>query len=705
MNILKKSISFLLAAVLIFSFSACGRTKSADSYKVKKEDAVLTVSADNDNKNLFSSKSKDKLTPVAKSDMIELYFDKENCTVSVFDTASGKLWSSLPEKNTELKTSAISVTVLIGGNRYTLSSQSDSVGFSAALYEEKENGVTVNYSFNRTLEDGTVINLLIPVSYILSDGALTVEADCADIIGEGTDSDIAVTDIALLPFFGADTRGSKGDYIVIPDGCGAAVDLSENPDSFEDISLDIYESGNILGSFGMKSSDSAFAALIDEGSEIASVKMTKALSKGGCNSVYASFGITDVLDGDGEAYVNSKSYRGKLSVIYRFLSYQNADYIGMAGAVREMLIRKGKLLSAGVDESEEYPFNLSLVFENYVTDAKGKVLSQTLTTYEQAMEILTSLKAKGIEKINLRLEGVLEQKSNSRTDISDKPGKRKALDELTAYGTASGVSFYTDAGLIASDNKKVFSSLAVNPDGTPVQSESKVMTSAGDIYKNTDELISLIRDAGIEGICINDAGNLLYADCASGGNRLKSETADIISEAVASVSASKNLMVDRGNIYTVKYADVIINLPVTAAVQSTEFCSRIPFVQAILHGLVDYSVTPVNLDNNPEKAFLKAVEFGAIPYYKWYSADSSTEENTDMGSYLNYITAAQSQYEKVSEAFSDLRDARITDHYRVKKNVYCTQYNSSTDIYVNYNEEAVTVNGVTVDAMSFLRVN
>lgn len=704
MNIFKKSASLLLVIILLFSFSACSKTVTADSYKVKKEDKALSVSADKGDKKLFYSRDKDKLTLAAKSDMIELYFDKKNCTVSVYDTASGKLWSSLTDKKSDIRASALDVTVLIGGNKYVLSSQSDSVGFSSAQYELKDNGVTVNYGFRRTLEDGTAINLLVPVSYILSDGALIVEADCANIIGDGTDSDIVVTDIALLPFFGADTEGARGDCILLPDGCGVTVDLAENPKKFSDISLDIYEGGNVVGAFGMKRSDSAFAALIDEGSEIASVRMTKALSKGGCNRVYASFEITDTLEGKKEVYVNSESYKGRLSVTYRFLSYQNAGYVGMAGAVRELLIRNGDLLSQNVDESTDYPFNLSLVFQNYMTDAKGRILSQTLTTYEQATEILTALKAKGIESINLRLKGILTQDNITEADITGKPGNRKAFGDFIGYGNASGVSFYADASLFTSYEKEAFSSLAVGLDGEAVKSERGAAASVKDIISNTDALLSLFRDIDIDGVSINDTG-LLYADSASGKSSLRTETADIISKAVASVSASENLMVDRGNIYTVKYADIIMNLPSSAAMQSEKLCTAVPFIQTVLHGLTDYSSEPVNLQENPEKTFLRAVEYGAIPCYEWYSADSSTEGKTDMGSYMSYISSAQSQYEKASKAFSDLRGARITDHYKVKKNVYCTQYDNSTDVYVNYNDKAVTVNGVTVDAMSFLRVN
>lgn len=705
MNIFKRTVALMVTAVMIFSLSACGKTKPADSFTVDKKEASLNVSAETDKKTLYLSKAKNSLTLVAKSDMIELYFDKENCSVSVYETASGKLWSSLPAKDEGVKTSVVSVTVLIDGNKYTLSSQSDSVGFSSALYEEKENGVTVNYGFKRTLEDGTKINIFLPVSYILSDGALTVEADCSAVTGEENGRNVIVTDIDILPFFGAQEKGNKGDYMLLPDGSGLTVSLAENPDEFKSISLPAYEEGNILGAFGMKNGESAFAAFIDEGSEIASVKADKALSKGGYNSVYSSFEITDTLDDGDKVYVSSSSYKGKIRLVYRFLSYDNASYVGMAGAVRELLIRNGKLLSKSVDESTEYPFNLSLIFQNYVADAKGKTLSQNLTTYPQAQEILTALKAKGIENINLRLKGVLTKDNITKADYSSEPGNAKSLRELLAYGKTSGVTFYTDADILTALPEKSFSALAVNLKGEAAQSSNKVITSSEKISDNTNALLLLMREKGTDGICIADAGSLLYGDFTKGISSLKNETANVIAKEVSSVSASKKLMVDTGNIYSVKYADVIVNLPLTAKLQDRDLCSSVPFVQSILHGLISYSAEPVNSSNNSERAFLKAVEYGAIPYYEWYASDLSSEEAKDKLSYVNYITEAQGQYERASEAFSDLRGARITDHYRVKKNVYYTQYDNSTGVYVNYNNEAVTVSGVTVDGMSFLRVN
>ena len=47
----------------------------------------------------------------------------------------------------------------------------------------------------------------------------------------------------------------------------------------------------------------------------------------------------------------------------------------------------------------------------------------------------------------------------------------------------------------------------------------------------------------------------------------------------------------------------------------------------------------------------------------------------------------------------------MTAHYKVQDGVYCTEYNNSIIIYFNYNDTAVTVNSLTVEPKSALRVN
>jgi hypothetical protein len=102
--------------------------------------------------------------------------------------------------------------------------------------------------------------------------------------------------------------------------------------------------------------------------------------------------------------------------------------------------------------------------------------------------------------------------------------------------------------------------------------------------------------------------------------------------------------------------------------------------------------------------FLRSVEYGAVPHFEWYYTDNSTDESKDKYNYSNSINEAQLYYQRMSSALSDLRNARITAHEKVKSNVYMTEYEGSTKVYVNYRKTAVTVDGVTIEPRSFVRV-
>ena len=131
-------------------------------------------------------------------------------------------------------------------------------------------------------------------------------------------------------------------------------------------------------------------------------------------------------------------------------------------------------------------------------------------------------------------------------------------------------------------------------------------------------------------------------------------------------------------------------------------CKAVPFLQAILHGICDYGFTPINLSNDPTKAILKSIEYGAIPHYEWYFSSFGED---DVLHYSNSLSQARLVYENMKTMFSDLRDQRIVSHEEVKKNVMLTVYSSGSEIYVNYNNKAVSVGGITLDPMGFMRVN
>lgn len=74
-------------------------------------------------------------------------------------------------------------------------------------------------------------------------------------------------------------------------------------------------------------------------------------------------------------------------------------------------------------------------------------------------------------------------------------------------------------------------------------------------------------------------------------------------------------------------------------------------------------------------------------------------------SYENQLNSAAEKYQTADSILGNLRNARMTAHYKVQDGVYCTEYNNSIIIYFNYNDTAVTVNSLTVEPKSAMRVN
>lgn len=698
MNCLKRYTALLLCVLMLISFAACGK---GESYSViEKGSSVLEASAAKTKKSHYVSHTdKSKLSLIASSDMTELYYDKINLTVSAYDKASGTLWSSLPTEYSGTASSVLSLEVLVDGNFYTLTSQRDSFAAGGVAFDKDDKSMTVIYSFEKETDDSKKISLSVPVIYSATGGGLSVEVDCGQIVSKGQGRDIAVTGLSILPWFAAGTSGKKGDFILLPDGCGLVVDLSENPEEFRSISLDVYGEKNqaVVGCFGMKRGNSAFVALIEQGDEISEIRMEKALASGGVNRVYPFFRLRQTQESKNSVLLCDESYNGKIRVHYRFLSSDSASYMGMAGVVRELLVRNSVLFSDD-EKSEEYPFNLSLVINKSTADSKGRYKRENRTTLEQATEILSSMKAKGFGAINVRLEGIVREKDSGKLSLDYGDSSAGRLEEFISYCENQGISVYADSELLTFAQERDMPSAEFF--GQTVIRDSRVCLSPDRISERMGNLLSFVRDKQLN-LCINDSG-VLYADS---GSYTHSEVKELVSSQTAAAAAHKSLMLTSPVIYAMKYADMVVELPMTASNQNEALCTRVPFVQGVLHGVVPYSLSAVNSAENEERAILRAVEYGSVLYYRWQGSDYSTQEKADSLYYMNSLTQAQTAYERMSAAFGDLSDARITDHYAVSKGVYYTEYDTSTGIYVNYNKDAVTVNGVTVEGMSYLRVN
>lgn len=745
-HFIKKIFATVLAIVIaVLSLSSC-TTKVKTSVSAASEINEAAYSARNNHITNTNS-----LIYVAKSGLLELYFDRTTYNVAIKDTSTNKTWYALPVASDGDETTPAAVLEMIlssEGGKYKLNSQDNSVAFSSASFKPVNNGIQVTYNMALTAENALKaynevgngeIYASVSVTFSLADGAFYAKINSGDItVSKG----YVIEKLELLNYFGASTVAESDDYIFVPDASGALIMTGSGAtDNYESRSYSVYgkdkalkqasadeiSADAIMPVFGMKSSQNAFLGIVLSGDTVADITShRKVYNEGGTyNRVGASFRITDVSyitnsTGKKTTRYVGETYTGEINICYRFLSGKNAVYSGLASACREVLIRESVIPSKVAESTDHIP--LMLTVQGAI--AKNSAHSyKTLSDYEQTLDLLGQLKAKGVNSITLRYKGMLDGADNQDEISSASPikslGSKKDFAALEQYVKTQKFTMFTDLSLVNYNKKGSSSSAAYDITGEKLRTDySNIYSSVAgkenrtryalNLSKLEDGVLSFIKNNKnyqVDGYSINDVGSSLYSDY-SGEKHTRSNAVNIITSQLSVLGNNHQMMIENGNFCMLSNANAVVNLPTkTAYEEDGAVYKAIPFAQIVLHGIVDYSNEPINLSENSKQAFLKSIEYGAMPSYEWTYAKTDNEEFDAKYNYESQITQAADNYTFADNTIGNLRSARITNHYQIQNGVYCTEYNNSIVIYFNYNSEAVTVNSITVEPMSCIRAN
>lgn len=744
----KKILTRLISAILCIClaagcFSSCSKQEESGVKTVKSAAARNTITNLSDDASIHYSESKESFSvKAAASGFIELLVDPETNSFGIRETTQNQLWSALPllsktADGEKLVTDAsmVSLKIIGGTDIYYLNSQDNSVAYGKASYIPVDNGITFIFDVFADEEtaakskyDKTDIGFNITVSAVLKDGSMIVTCTQSNITGN---PDAYIEDIELLNYFGAYNDTQDGDFLLVPDGCGAIIKTSIYDESFESLSFDVYGSdpavendeeteSAIIPAFGIKHGNTAFVSLIQSGDAVASINAKKATQISEYNIVYPSFNITPVSYDDDTLYISKSSTVNEISLCYRFLAGSNATYAGLASACREQLIRNSVLSTRTVDVGDYMPFYVTLTGSARKSFGPVKYLSN-LTNFEQAKDMLTRMKNKGINNISIRYAGVfnggLDSKDIVSSDVMLRLGGTDKLSELYEYVSSQKMSLFLDINLLSSASGFSGSS------ATSIQKRTASFAPENALVKFMDEAVgerqlrslkklknivaSVLSDTRyytFSGYCLNDAGSVLYSDFSSDG-MLRDEAAEAINSAIAPLSTGHSVMAVRGNFYMLKNVDSVINIPLGTSVAQSGAYLAVPFVQLVLHGITDYAGEPINTGINLRETLLKNIEYGACPHFEWNYESVINRTENDSFYYDNTINAAAEFYTEANEALNDLRDARITDHYEVEDGIFCTEYDTGARIYVNYTNTDFSILGVVIEARNFFRVN
>ncbi|MEG1585046.1 MAG: DUF5696 domain-containing protein [Anaerovorax sp.] len=214
------------------------------------------------------------------------------------------------------------------------------------------------------------------------------------------------------------------------------------------------------------------------------------------------------------------------------------------------------------------------------------------------------------------------------------------------------------------------------------------------------EFVLSAEAVGVQGLSLDAVGAILYSDFREPFVTRTQNMAlwqEVLSDARQRM---EYLMVHGGNAYALPYADVVTDVPV---VDSGYDCTNgsVPFYQIALRGDVVIGTEPINVNSDYQYMILKAIETGASLKYNMMAAEVTELVGTEynkMVSYAleNWLDTIVDSYHRMQAATGQVAGEKITAHERLASGLYRTEYQSGSAVLVNYNDESVTWNGVTI---------
>ena len=730
-NVLKAISVILILSVIVSLFSSC---VSSGKHKV----ASLNENTAQFTDVKYHTYDKETGIFVAKSGLIELYFDKTTYSVAVKDTAANRVWYSVPAVATENKEASVLSVRLSDkdGNIWLFNSQDNSVAFGSASFDSLEGGISVTYKMaldaetaQKNIEElpkGTPA-AEVTVNFALVDGSFYVSIEDEKIKApEG----INFESVTVLDYMACTTKALDGDYIFIPDGCGAIIKNSLINES-RAYNVPVYSSNDaspasaVVPAFGVKSGNVAFMALVESGDAQCEINACTASNSKASGRAGVSFNVTEMKyskSKNGKYTVYSGMRSGdELRICYRFLSGNNASYASFSTACREMLIRNSALSVKSVPEEEYYPIFVAV--DCAVSVNKKGTKTQVLSTFEETEDIVSLIKAKGINNAYINLKNALNG-ANEQGDIKDayfnsSLGKKSDYEGLYNYINIQKMKLLVDTRLVtsgtgsngfsASDSLKDVTgkrALESTPNAFADMSKAKSNTyrvlRSNEIENRVSSMLKNFQNTPLSGYCVSDYAIGLKNDYSTGTSVSKLASSAV--EANSSLATERMLAVTKGNINCIKSASLVTELPSKTGYEQDEGYVAVPFIQMVLHGTAEYTFEPINSSLDMRKALLKCVEYGAVPSFEWYYRETGNELLDTTYKYDNSVNIAADFYQS-AVSLNDLRSLRMTDHSIVQDGVYLIEYSDGSMVYVNYNEKDVEVNDILIGAEDFVVIS
>ena len=529
----------------------------------------------------------------------------------------------------------------------------------------------------------------------------------------------------------------------------------------------------------------AFFAVIEDGDTVASVFYNVGLISGGITgeSIFSKFKICPIDKFKIEnSYGNDKSsdvnvdmtidehYHGNCTVKYTFLfdsqvasennikNTYEASYVGMAKCYRDYLIENDVLSKITDEELSEKTKIFLEVFGSIKTTEKILTfpveVNKELTTFEDIIKMYKQLNSSGVGNMSFILTGFinggLDTKYPTYLKWQKVLGGKKGYASLVAFANENDMDVSLNVDFLYSRSLKSFSGFSYKKTAG-VTLEERYTTKreydpARQIFRRTGGVVissgsfelayaKFMKDASkyeITSIAPRTLGSDLNSDFDQEDgiifrNNAKENTQKMLAK--FKNEAKYNVILDKGNAYTLAYADGLLNVPI----ESSNYNGQdeiVPFVGMVLHGCIEFASAPINMEGDERYAFLKSLENGSVLYFtlamqniellksdqtynKYYSIDYEQWKTTISSMYTEYNKLMASKQNSFIDEHEFLNnkdgyetsravDGEALDNSRVVR----VEYENGEGFILNYNTYAINVTyggqTYTIESMEYV---
>ncbi len=675
---------------------------------------------------------------VAQNDEVILYYEPSTLAIQVENKQTGLLYSSrgqTPPQEGDLNNtwqgmmdSAVSIDVRQpNGSSKTWSISNQEVELSTSV---TENG----FESDITFPEGMGLHL----SVALAEDGLSVSVP-ADSVTEKTDTGYSMQNIYLYPFLGATYGLTEDGYLFVPDGSGALIDTTRATLSTEPYEKQVYGSDIGMGTFQSRveasmlkdveriyvpvfgsilaTGQDGVAVIVDQGAEYCHIVAYASGIRTPYNMIMPKFLIHETyqmkVSQSGASMVANQPVPNHydISLVYRFLSGEEATYVGLAKAYQSYLVDAGVLTG-----KEAAGGSVPMKLEILLAEKRDELLWSTtvpMTTCEQADTIVRELYDAGIQDMDVVLRGYGKDGSTgaapTKFQFTGKTGSKGDWKKFIQTYAALGV----DVSLYA-DFSRGYDGMGGYSNAQKVQAIDQTLLQTFDYARFTwltptyaakrlGEFAKKSLNLGVGGLAVDAYGTSLY----SNWNKKDPVTRQEAVEAYRSADlGALSMALYSPAAFLFDKADAAYDIPEGSS-DYYIFTDTVPFLQIVLKGYLPYYSSAWNFHADADKELLKCVDYGMYPnwYVTWEDPIEliNTPSNWLYSSqYSIWKDAILSRYERINEALRGVMGCQVTNRETLSRDVVRIDYSNGTSIYVNYGDKPWEDGNVSVDREDFL---